>query len=74
MASELDDRPKAGRVVGANDRAPFLVVVGGRAKGEKLKAEVVAAADRTAAHAAEWNLILYYYFVLIIARFIMSLA
>lgn len=54
MASVLDGRPKAGRLGGAKDKAPFLVVVGGLAKGEKLKAEVVAAADRrTAAHAAE---------------------
>ena len=51
--SVLDTRPKAGRV-GVNDRAPFLAAVEvGTAKGEKLKAEAVAAADRTAAQAAE---------------------
>lgn len=60
MARLFDGMPKAGRVGGAKDGAPFLVV-GCVAKGEKLKAEVAAAADRTAAHAAEWNLILYYY-------------
>jgi len=54
MVSVLEGRPNAGLEGAAKDTGPlFLAVVEGTARGEKLKAEALAAADRTAAQAAE---------------------